>query len=108
MSKKTTKKAKRQHGTSASKKLLELPLPEEVHDLFLEGYAARECRDKAIKSVWTARRAVGYAKQSLSAFDKAWRLVVELYPQEYESCKLEYKHARRVLECSNAKWSGAR
>lgn len=58
-----------------------LELPEEIRDLFDQAEGARLCRDKAIRSVFSARRAIWYARQDIGCRRKAWALVMDLWPQ---------------------------
>ena len=74
----------------------ELPVPEEVHDLFLEHKVSIACRDRAIESLWKAKRAIMYGKQAELSLRKAWLMVRELYPKEYED-GLQYSYDERKL-----------
>jgi hypothetical protein len=58
-----------------------LEVPEELKELMLDWKVARDCRDKAIQSVFRARRALYYGKIAEKANTKFWRKIIELYPQ---------------------------
>lgn len=58
----------------------EYDVSEEMKDLMVEFQVAEECKEKAIKSVFRARRAIYYGKVADKARRKFWKLVRELYP----------------------------
>lgn len=80
-----------------SKNEIVLEVPEEVHDLFIECYGAMACRDRAIESIFGSRKAIKFAKKAESAKVKAWRIVKELYPKEYEEKDIKYNGLSRKL-----------
>ena len=54
---------------------------EEIAELFLEGNAAEDCRDAAVESLFFSKRAIEYGKTARRAFEKAWNLIYDLYPE---------------------------
>ena len=59
---------------------IEYPVTEEIVELFLEHTAALECRDAAIKQVFSTKKALNYSIIAERARDKAWGLIFSLYP----------------------------
>lgn len=72
-------------------------LPEEIHEIFLEGQAAEECRDKCIQSYFRAKRAIYYGKEAKRAYDKAWKMINELWP-ETQKGKWQYNFRDKQLK----------
>ena len=77
----------------------ELEIPQEIKDLFDEYVACNICRDKCIDRVFSARRAVYYAKRAIKAERKAWNLVYDLWPEVRESsgCVWFYHPEKQML-----------
>ena len=59
----------------------ELEVPEELKELMLEWHVALNCRDKAITSMFNAKRAIYYGKLAERANQKFWRLLHKLHPE---------------------------
>jgi len=62
----------------------ELDVPDELKELMLDFQVSLECRDKAITSIFQAKRAIYYGKQAEKARREFWQKVRELYPQTKE------------------------
>lgn len=76
-----------------------LEVPKEIQELFCEGQAALVCRDKAIRSVFSAKRAIYYEKIRKRKLMKAWELVQELWPESRFS-KITYDFNKRAIMIS--------
>jgi len=73
------------------------PITTEIYDLFLESSAAKDCRDKAIDSIWGTKRAIQYGKIYVEKDRQAWGLVHELYP-ELRNKTLSFKYDSNEVE----------
>lgn len=69
---------------------------DEIKDLFVTMKACEDCRDKAIMLVFNTKKAIHYAKEQVKARDKAWKLVLELYP-ELVNKPIKYLHDEEVV-----------
>ena len=79
----------------------ELEVPEEMQELMMDWRVAIECRDKAIASMFRAKRAIYYGKLAAKANDDFWEMARALYPETAEgkwAYRLNDKVLRRVNE----------
>ena len=71
--------------------LKEFPVPDELKELMLDYKVGIACRDKAITSWFTAKRAIKYGKNAEKARLKFWTMLDVLYPEISEK-KLTVKY----------------
>jgi len=58
-----------------------LEIPDELKELMLDWKVSIDCRDRAIASVFKAKRAIYYGKLAERANQKFWRKLHELHPE---------------------------
>jgi hypothetical protein len=59
----------------------EYEVSEEIVEMFEDMRSYYDCRDSAIKNCFTWKRAAYYAKRGNQERDKAWRAIIEIYPE---------------------------
>jgi hypothetical protein len=72
------------------------PVPDEVVELFDDKIVSEQCRDKCIKSLFKAKRAIYYGREARKAERKAWQLIYDLYP-DLEGKNLTFEFYKRAV-----------
>lgn len=74
----------------------EYPVPEETQLLFLDYQSAVDCRDKAINSVFRAKRAIYYGREARIALAEFWNQIYDLYP-DLKNKSIAFDHALKTI-----------
>ena len=75
-------------------------VPEELKELMIEYVALEECRNKAIESMFKARKAIYYSKRMVRIGIKFWAQVKILHPHSVGE-KLTYHYDDQVVKVRN-------
>ena len=74
----------------------EYPVPEEVHNLFVDAEVLDRCIEKAVRWSFSVKRAIYYAQRRRNTLLQAWEFVRELYPDLSQKA-LTYVFEKRVI-----------
>ena len=68
----------------SSKEYKVLELPKKAHDMFAKARACCECKEMAIKLECAPRLAAKFGEKEIKFVQKAWNLVRDIYPEEFD------------------------
>lgn len=74
----------------------EYAVPDEIVNLFEQSRAAGDCRDRAVRYAFRARRAIIYAKMQNDFTDAAWVAFHKIYPEASGGYHV-FNHASRTV-----------